>query len=146
MFEIAAMLHDVGKIGIPDSILNKPGQLSKEEFEIMKTHTLIGYRILSTIDHPIFQLASTVALNHHENWDGSGYPNGLKGEEIPLEARIVSLIDVFDALLSDRVYRPAWKEEEVVKYIKENVGKKFDPKVVKVFFDSYEEIRKIYFQ
>lgn len=146
MFEIAAMLHDFGKIGIPDSILNKPGQLSKEEFEIMKTHTLIGYRILSVIEHPIFQLASTVALYHHENWDGSGYPNGLKGEEIPLEARIVSLIDVFDALLSDRVYRPAWKEEEVVKYIKENVGKKFDPKVVKVFFDSYEEIRKIYFQ
>lgn len=145
MFEIAAMLHDVGKIGIPDGILNKPARLSEEEFEIMKQHTVIGYRILSTVDHPIFQLASSVALNHHENWNGTGYPNGLRGEEIPFEARIVSLIDTFDALLSDRVYRPAWKEEDVLKYIKENTGIKFDPKISKMFFDIYEEIRKIYF-
>jgi response regulator RpfG family c-di-GMP phosphodiesterase len=145
MFEIAAMLHDVGKVGIPDAILSKPGQLTNEEFEIMKEHTLIGYKILSTVKHPIFQLAASVALNHHENWDGSGYPNGLKSEEIPLEARIVSLIDVYDALLSNRVYRPAWKEEDVIEYIRKNIGVKFDPTVVKVFFDVYDDVRKLYF-
>lgn len=145
MLEIAAMLHDVGKIGIPDSILNKPARLSEEEFKVMKLHTIIGYKILSAVEHPIFQLASSVALNHHENWDGTGYPNGLRGEEIPFEARIVSLLDVFDALLSDRIYRPAWKEDEVLKFIKENTNTKFDPKVSKMFFDIYEEIRKIYF-
>ncbi|MFN6991298.1 MAG: HD domain-containing phosphohydrolase [Fervidobacterium sp.] len=145
VFGIAAMLHDVGKIGIPDNILNKPGKLSQEEFEIIKKHTIIGFNILSAIEHPIFELASSVALNHHENWDGSGYPYGLKGEEIPIEARIVSLIDVFDALLSDRIYRPAWKEEDVVNYIKQNTGIKFDPNVVKVFFNNYDYVRQIYF-
>lgn len=145
VFGIAAMLHDVGKIGIPDNILNKPGKLSQEEFEVIKKHTIIGFNILSAIDHPIFELASSVALNHHENWDGSGYPYGLRGEEIPIEARVVSLIDVFDALLSDRIYSPAWKEDDVIKYIKENSGVKFDPNVVKVFFNNYDYIRKIYF-
>lgn len=145
IFGIAAMLHDVGKIGIPDNILNKPGRLSEEEFNIIKQHTLIGFNILSAVDHPIFELASSVALNHHENWDGSGYPNGLKGKEIPLEARIVCLIDVFDALLTDRIYRPAWREEEVIKYIKQNISIKFDPAVVRIFFDNYDKIRDIYF-
>lgn len=145
VFGIAAMLHDVGKIGIPDNILNKPGKLSQEEFETIKKHTIIGFNILSAIDHPIFELASSVALNHHENWDGSGYPHGLKGEEIPIEARIVSLIDVFDALLSDRIYRPAWKEEDVIRYIKQNTGIKFDPNVVKLFLDNYDYVRQIYF-
>ncbi|WP_448375175.1 HD domain-containing phosphohydrolase [Fervidobacterium sp.] len=145
-FEIGSMLHDVGKIGIPDAILNKPGRLSDEEFEIMKRHTVIGYNILSSVEHPLFELASNIALYHHENWDGTGYPKGLKGEDIPLEGRIVSLVDVYDALLSDRVYRPAWSEAEALKFIKENCGKKFDPKVCNVFFDNYEELRKLYFR
>ncbi|WP_448376486.1 HD domain-containing phosphohydrolase [Fervidobacterium sp.] len=145
-FEIGSMLHDVGKIGIPDAILNKPGRLSDEEFEIMKKHTVIGYNILSSVEHPLFALASNIALYHHENWDGTGYPKGLKGEDIPLEGRIVSLVDVYDALLSDRVYRPAWSEAEALKFIKENCGKKFDPKVCNVFFDNYEELRKLYFR
>nr|WP_312058122.1 HD domain-containing phosphohydrolase [Fervidobacterium pennivorans] len=143
-FEIAAMLHDVGKIGIPDAILNKPGKLSDEEFKIMKRHTTIGYEILSTVDHPLFKLAANIALYHHENWDGTGYPKGLKEEQIPLEGRIVSIIDVYDALFSDRVYRPAWSEDNVIRYIKENCGKKFDPRVCEVFFENYEEIRIIY--
>ncbi|MDM7321491.1 MAG: HD domain-containing protein [Fervidobacterium sp.] len=140
-FEIAAMLHDVGKIGIPDAILNKPGKLSDEEFEIMKRHTTIGYEILSTVDHPLFKLAANIALYHHENWDGTGYPKGLKEEQIPLEGRIVSIIDVYDALLSDRVYRPAGSEDDVIRYIKENCGKKFDTRVCEVFIENYEEIR-----
>jgi len=145
LLEIAAMLHDVGKIGIPDSILLKPSRLSDEEFEIMKQHTSIGYNILSTVDHPLFRMASLVALYHHENWDGSGYPKGLKGEDIPLYARIVGLMDVYDALLSDRIYRPAWDEEAVLKYIKENTGKKFDPKIVEIFERNYDKIRTLYF-
>jgi len=145
LLEIAAMLHDVGKIGIPDSILLKPSRLSDEEFEIMKQHTSIGYNILSTVDHPLFKMASLVALYHHENWDGSGYPKGLKGEDIPLYARIVGLMDVYDALLSDRIYRPAWDEENVLKYIKENVGRKFDPKIVEIFERNYDKIRTLYF-
>jgi len=145
LLEIAAMLHDVGKIGIPDSILLKPSRLSDEEFEIMKQHTSIGYNILSTVDHPLFKMASLVALYHHENWDGSGYPKGLKGEDIPLYARIVGLMDVYDALLSDRIYRPAWDEEAVLKYIKENTGKKFDPKIVEIFERNYDKIRTLYF-
>jgi len=143
-FEIGSMLHDVGKIGIPDAILNKPSRLSDAEFEIMKKHTVIGYNILSSVEHPLFQLASNIALYHHENWDGTGYPKGLKGEDIPLEGRIVSLVDVYDALSSDRVYRPAWREDEVLKFIKENCGKKFDPKICEVFFDNYEDLRKLY--
>jgi len=124
--------------------LNKPGKLSDEEFKIMKRHTTIGYEILSTVDHPLFKLAANIALYHHENWDGTGYPKGLKEEQIPLEGRIVSIIDVYDALFSDRVYRPAWSEDNVIRYIKENCGKKFDPRVCEVFFENYEEIRSIY--
>ncbi|WP_290854224.1 HD domain-containing phosphohydrolase [Fervidobacterium sp.] len=110
----------------------------------MKRHTTIGYEILSTVDHPLFKLAANIALYHHENWDGTGYPKGLKEEQIPLEGRIVSIIDVYDALFSDRVYRPAWSKDNVIRYIKENCGKKFDPRVCEVFFENYEEIRIIY--
>lgn len=142
--EIAAMLHDVGKVGIPDSILMKPTQLSEEEFELMKRHTIIGYKILSTVDHPLFNMASTVALYHHENWDGTGYPRGLKGEEIPLCARIVSIIDFYDALRSDRVYRKAYSEEETLKFLHSSNGKKFDPKIFEAFMRKYDQIRKLY--
>jgi response regulator RpfG family c-di-GMP phosphodiesterase len=138
----AAMLHDIGKIGIPDAILNKPTKLEDNEWEVMKQHTIIGYKILSTVDNPLFKMASNIALYHHENWDGSGYPKGLKGEEIPLEARIVALVDVYDALSTDRVYRKAWSEEKVLKYIKELNGKKFDPNIVEIFLNNYDEIKK----
>ncbi|QAV33526.1 Response regulator c-di-GMP phosphodiesterase, RpfG family, contains REC and HD-GYP domains [Fervidobacterium changbaicum] len=143
-FEIAAMLHDVGKIGIPDAILNKPAKLSDEEFEIMKRHTIIGYNILASVEHPLFKLAANIALYHHENWDGTGYPKGLKGEQIPLEGRIVSIVDVYDALLSDRIYRPAWSEDDTIRYIKDSCAKKFDSKVCDVFFKNYDEVRGIY--
>ncbi len=139
-FSLAAMLHDIGKIGIPDSILNKPGKLSDEEFEIMKTHTTLGHKILSVVDHPFFELASTIAFYHHENWNGSGYPKGLKGEEIPIEARIVAIADVYDALTSNRVYRPAWSERDALDFIQKQKGIKFDPKIVGIFFENYEKI------
>ncbi len=143
MIELASMLHDVGKIGIPDNVLNKPARLTEEEFEIMKRHSTIGYEILSKYDNEIFKIAATIARWHHENWDGSGYPDGLKGEEIPIEARVVSIVDTYDALRSDRVYRKAWSEEETIEYIKKMTGIKFDPKVVEEFFKSYEILRSV---
>ena len=143
MIELASMLHDVGKIGIPDNVLNKPGRLTEKEFEIMKRHSIIGYEILSKYDNEIFKIAATIARWHHENWDGSGYPDGLKGEEIPIEARVVSIVDTYDALRSDRVYRKAWSEEETIEYIKKMNGVKFDPKVVDEFFKSYEILRSV---
>ncbi len=143
MIELASMLHDVGKIGIPDNVLNKPDRLTESEFEIMKKHTTIGYEILSKYDNEIFKIAATIARWHHENWDGSGYPDGLKGEEIPIEARIVSIVDTYDALRSDRVYRKAWSEEETLEYLKKMSGIKFDPKIVEEFFNSYEILRSV---
>ncbi len=134
-WKVAAMVHDIGKVGIPDSILNKPARLTPEEFEVIKQHTVIGYRILSRSKRKIFKIAASIALNHHENWDGTGYPNGLKGEEIPLEARVTAIADVYDALSSDRVYRRAWPKEKVFEYIKENSGRKFDPELVPLFFE-----------
>ena len=134
-WKLASMMHDIGKIGVPDSILNKPGKLTPEEFEIIKQHTLIGYSILSRSKRRVFRIAATIALSHHENWDGSGYPYGLRGDEIPLEARVTAIADVYDALSSDRVYRKAWPKDKVLNYIKENAGKKFDPALVKLFFE-----------
>jgi HD-GYP domain-containing protein (c-di-GMP phosphodiesterase class II) len=142
-YEIGSMLHDVGKIGIPDNILNKPGRLTPEEFEIMKRHTIIGFEILNKARDKIFKLSSHIALTHHENWDGSGYPNGLKGEEIPIEGRIVSLADYYDALSSDRVYRKAWEEKRILDSIKELKGIKFDPKIVDAFFNNYDKIIRV---
>ncbi|ABR30364.1 phosphohydrolase [Thermosipho melanesiensis] len=136
LLSIAAMLHDIGKIGIPDKILNKPEKLSDSEWEIMKTHTEIGYNILKSVNSPLFNIAANIALYHHENWDGSGYPKGLKWGNIPIEARIVSIADVYDALSNDRIYRKAWPKDKVLRYIKENAGKKFDPRLVEIFFDE----------
>ncbi len=143
MIELASMLHDVGKIGIPDNVLNKPGRLTEREFEVMRRHTIIGYEILSKYDNEIFKIAATIARWHHENWDGSGYPDGLKGEEIPIEARIVSIVDTYDALRSNRVYRRAWSEEDAIEYIRNMTGVKFDPKIVDEFFKSYEILRSV---
>jgi len=136
----ASPMHDVGKIAIPDAILLKNGKLTDEEWEIMKTHASVGGDILG--DHPsdVMLMAQQMALNHHEKWDGSGYPNGLAGEAIPLPARIAAITDVFDALTSKRPYKEAWAEEQAVEYIREHSGKHFDPKIVEAFLNSLHEI------
>jgi len=125
----AAPLHDVGKIGIPDAILRKPDTLTTDEWEVMRTHTTIGARILSGGRSGVVQLAEEIALNHHEHWDGEGYPRGLRGDAIPLVGRLVMVADVFDALTSDRVYRKAWPSEQVLAYIRQYSGKRFDPRI-----------------
>lgn len=126
----ASPMHDIGKIGIPDSILLKPGKLDTDEWEVMKTHPVIGAEILSGHQSELMGMASQIALAHHEKWDGSGYPHGLKGEEIPLEARVVAVCDVFDALTTARPYKKAWPVEEAISYIHDNSGKHFDPELV----------------
>jgi putative two-component system response regulator len=141
LLKAASPLHDIGKIGIPDNVLRKPGPLSAEEFSIIKQHASIGERILSGSRNPVIQTAAVIARSHHENWDGSGYPQGLKGEEIPLEARIVSVVDVYDALLSDRVYRKGLPEDEVLSIIAKGKGSKFEPEICQLFLDRYEQIR-----
>ena len=128
-----ALLHDIGKMGIPDGILLKPGALSDAEWEIMRKHPVYAYELLFPISH--LRPALDIPYCHHEKWDGTGYPRGLKGEYIPLSARIFSVVDVWDALCSDRPYRPAWPEEKIREYIKELSGKQFDPKVVEGFFE-----------
>ena len=142
-----ALLHDIGKLGIPDSILNKPGSLTEEERAVMQKHTIHASDMLSNIE---FLLpAIPIPCCHHERWDGSGYPDGLKGEEIPLEARIFTIVDVWDALTSDRPYRKAWKKEDALAHIEENAGILFDPQVVEAFilhihpFLSKENVGKI---
>ncbi len=131
--QLGAILHDIGKMGIPDSILLKAGPLTKAEWEIMRKHPVHAYDMLSAI--PFLRKAMDIPYCHHEKWDGSGYPNGLKGEDIPLSARIFALVDVWDALRSDRPYRKAWTDEEALTYIKELSGIHFDPLVVHAFFD-----------
>src|ERR1043165_6090342 len=127
-----ALLHDLGKIGIPDSILLKPAALTEEEWIIMRKHPQLAYDMLYPIEY--LRPALEIPLSHHEKWDGTGYPRGLKGEEIPLAARLFAVVDVWDALTSDRPYRPAWSEEEALNYIREQSGKHFDPQVVDLFF------------
>jgi putative two-component system response regulator len=129
----AAPLHDIGKIGIPDAILLKPGKLSDDEFELIKTHTTIGVEILSGSQSPLLRLAERIALTHHERWDGRGYPGGLAGEEIPLAGRIVAVADVFDALTHERPYKEAWPVDEAVQEILFQAGRQFDPGLVDVF-------------
>jgi putative two-component system response regulator len=129
----AAPLHDVGKIGIPDAILLKPGRLTLVEFEEVKTHTLIGARMLAGGGFPLLEAAEQIARSHHERWDGSGYPSGLAGAEIPLAGRIVALADVFDALTHDRPYKTAWSELEALTEIRAQRGRQFDPELVDCF-------------
>jgi cyclic di-GMP phosphodiesterase len=140
---LAAAMHDVGKIGILDSILLKPGKLTPDEFEIMKTHTIIGARLLGSSNIPLLQMAKEIALSHHEKWNGSGYPNGLAGEAIPESGRIVALADVYDALVMDRVYRPAIPEPEALRMMAADRGIYFDPKLFDRFMDLLPEIRRI---
>jgi len=132
-----ALLHDIGKMGIPDNILLKPGPLSSDEWVIMRQHPLYAYQLLSRI--PFLQPALDIPYAHHERWDGSGYPRGLKGEEIPLPARIFAVVDVWDALISDRPYRPAWTKNAAFNYLKENSGKLFDPQIVAAFEKIYQD-------
>lgn len=141
--QYATPMHDVGKIGIPDQVLMKPGKLDPAEWEIMKQHSLIGARILTGSDAEFIRLGEIIALNHHEKWDGSGYPNHLKGLEIPLEARIVAVADVFDALTSKRPYKPAFSIEIALGIIQEGRGSHFDPQVVDAFFAIQDEIISI---
>ncbi|GAB1432501.1 hypothetical protein MASR2M29_11260 [Spirochaetota bacterium] len=136
----ASLLHDIGKIGIPDSILLKPGRLDHDENKIMKTHTRIGAEILERQGHEIFDTARLVALYHHERWDGKGYPEGLAGEDIPLVGRICSIVDVFDALISRRPYKEAWPLDEAIAEIKRNSGRHFDPKVAQAFLHVVNDI------
>jgi putative two-component system response regulator len=131
----AAPLHDVGKIGIPDGILLKPGRLTPDEREEMKRHTLIGAELLSVSRSGTLHLARHIALTHHERWDGCGYPAGLAGPEIPIEGRIVALADTYDALIHERPYKPAWSQEDALAEIAQLCGTQFDPRVVDAFFD-----------
>jgi putative two-component system response regulator len=133
LIEFAAAMHDTGKIGIPDSILRKPGKLDAGEWVIMKTHTQIGYDILSTSHSPLFNLAAEIALHHHEKWDGSGYPLGLTGLSIPESARIVAIADVFDALSMTRPYKQAWALDEILTFLKQGAGQHFDPNFIECF-------------
>ena len=143
ILKYASPMHDVGKIGIPDAILNKPGKLTKEEFEQIKKHTSIGYQILKNSKRKIIKAAAIVANQHHERWDGKGYPNGLKGENIHVYGRIICLIDVFDAVSNKRVYKPAWSIEKTLDYIREEKGKLFDPVLVDIFMKNLDEFLEI---
>ncbi len=139
----AAPLHDIGKIGVPDSILNNPGHLDEQEWELMKSHALHGARILGSSKRPILQAASIIAEQHHENWDGTGYPAGRSGEQIHIFGRIVALGDVFDALGSDRCYKLPWELNRVIGYLREQRGRKFDPVLLDLFIDNLQRFIEI---
>jgi len=139
----ASPMHDIGKIGIPDSILLKAGKLDAEEWEVMKTHTTIGAELLAGHDSILMGAAASIALTHHERWDGNGYPRGLAGEDIPIEGRIVALCDVFDALLSERPYKKAWPMDAAIQEIDALAGKAFDPILVEALHRGLPEIKEI---
>lgn len=139
----ASSMHDIGKIGIPDHILLKPGKLDAQEWEIMQSHVNIGGEILGEHNSNLMALARSIALTHHEKWDGSGYPDALVGENIPIEGRIAAICDVFDALTSDRPYKKGWPIDEAVSYINENAGLHFDPHLVTLFSEILPSILKM---
>jgi putative two-component system response regulator len=140
---MAAPMHDVGKIGIPDAILQKPGKLTEQEYERMKQHTTIGARMLAGSASAVLQLAEKIALSHHERWDGQGYPQGLAGDAIPEAARILSIVDVYDAISHDRVYRPAMPESQVLSIMHGGLSSQFDPTFLALFFSVYDDMRAI---
>ncbi len=140
---LAAPMHDVGKIGIPDRILQKPGKLDPDEWSVMQTHSALGEELLKGSDIPSLMMASRIARSHHERWNGTGYPDQLAGEGIPVEARIVGLVDVYDALTHARCYKPAWPEEKALALIEEEAGQHFDPTLAQLFIDHHREIQSI---
>ena len=152
------MLHDAGKVGISDKILKKPGKLDDDELRIMKMHTVLGHRLFANTNSEIDAMAAEVALHHHERWDGKGYPgkdvdlekaeaidhsSGKENIEIPITGRVVAVADVYDALISKRIYKDAWTEDKVLEYIKSSAGTHFDPEVVEAFFSIYDVITAI---
>jgi putative two-component system response regulator len=139
----AAPMHDIGKVGTPDMILLKPGKLTEEEFAVMKQHAVIGYEILNASNSPLLKIAAEIAHTHHEKFDGSGYPNGLAGETIPLFGRIVAVADVFDALTSERPYKKAWATEKAKQLLLEGAGTHFDPVCVEAFFTDWDAVMEI---
>lgn len=143
LLELAATMHDTGKLGISDSILKKPGKLDVAEFALMKTHSRIGFGILSRSHAPVFQLAAEIALHHHERWDGSGYPAGLSGEAIPESARIVAIADVFDALSMRRSYKEPWPMDRILTHMRDNSGTHFDPRLLQVFLDMMPTLMRL---
>jgi putative two-component system response regulator len=140
----ATPFHDAGKVAIPDNILNKPGKFHPQEWEIMKTHSIKGYEIFKNSKKPILKMAAVIAKEHHERWDGTGYPNKLKAKEISIAGRIVILADILDALTNKRVYKDAWSFEKSVEFIKEQSGKIFEPKIVELFLAHTEKFKDIY--
>ena len=143
LIELAAPLHDIGKVGIPDKILLKPGKLDADERKIMEQHTLMGQQLLSSHRSDVMQMAARIAGTHHERWDGQGYHQGIKGEAIPIEGRITMIADVFDALTSRRPYKDSWSVNESVDYIRQGAGQFFDPTLVQVFLDNLEQILSV---
>ncbi len=139
LLKMASPMHDIGKVAIPDAVLLKPGKLTDEEWEIMRSHAVMGYNILRHSERKILKAAATVALTHHEKWNGKGYPYGLAGEDIHIFGRITAIADVFDALGSDRVYKKAWDMDRILKLMQEESGQHFDPALVKVFFDNLDK-------
>jgi response regulator RpfG family c-di-GMP phosphodiesterase len=139
MLKQASPMHDIGKVAIPDSILNKPGRFSEDEFIVMQRHAEIGYMMLNKSTRPLLQMAATLAYEHHEKWNGKGYPRGISGEEIHIYGRITAIADVFDALGSDRCYKKAWDDERIFALFREERGQHFDPKLVDIFFEHLDE-------
>ncbi|MBF0481981.1 MAG: response regulator [Desulfovibrionaceae bacterium] len=143
LLQLASPMHDVGKIGIPDSILNKPSTLTPEECEIIKSHTVIGHEILKHSERPLMKTAAIVARQHHEFWNGAGYPDGLSHGDIHIYGRITSVADVFDALTHPRVYRKAWGHERAVEYLQNQAGKMFDPELIRIFFADLRQVEAL---
>jgi response regulator RpfG family c-di-GMP phosphodiesterase len=143
MLKQASPMHDIGKVAIPDAVLNKPGRFDEAERKIMDTHAALGYEMLKHSNRPLLKTAAIVAYEHHEKWDGTGYPRGLKGEDIHIYGRITALADVFDALGSDRCYKKAWDDEKIFNLFKEERAKHFDPRLIDIFFDHLDEFLKI---
>ncbi|CAM5274394.1 HD-GYP domain-containing protein [Rhodanobacter lindaniclasticus] len=134
-----ALLHDIGKLALPDAVLIKPGKLDDEELAVMRQHPRLGHELLQRVD--FLRDAGDIPHSHHERWDGCGYPQGLRGEEIPLAARIFSVVDVWDALITARVYKPAWPESEVLDYLRDAAGSQLDPELVALFLENYDELK-----
>lgn len=143
MLKQASPMHDIGKVAIPDAVLNKPGRFDEQERKIMDTHAALGFDMLKNSQRTLLKMAATVAYEHHEKWDGSGYPRGLSGEDIHIYGRITALADVFDALGSDRVYKKAWNDEKIFALFREERGKHFDPKLIDIFFENLDEFLAI---